>query len=175
MLLRDDLFLSIGSLLAMVISQALFVLCLGTINLSSPVPRRRAFLPIVLVAFMLTVLVAALCCALVDLFDFLGNIFILWGFFILLALSWIVCSIVLFLKYGREEQYTMARKLVLILIRGSLVELLVAIPSYLIVSPRPGLGQYILSGFAVSSGVFVMIWAFGPGIILIFLKRLARK
>jgi hypothetical protein len=173
-MLPYDLSLSIGALLAMVMSQALFVLCLGTTDLHSPVPTYRAFLPVVLTAFMLTVLLAALCCALIDLFDVQGNIYFLWGFLILLALSWIVWSIALFVKYGEKERYEMARKLLLVLIRGSLLELLIAIPSFIIVGTCPGWFPKTLSGFAVSTGVFVMLWAFGPGIIFMYFARETR-
>jgi len=174
-MLRDDLSLSIGALLAMVISQALFVLCLCTTNLHGPVSRCRAFMPIVLAAFMMTVLVAALFCALIDLFDVQGNIYFLWGFLILLTINWIVWSIALFVKHGEEERYTMARKLLLILILGSLAELLIAIPSFIIAGTRPGWMPNTLSGFGVTSGVFVMLWAFGPGIILVCFARETRK
>ena len=91
-MLWDNLSLSIGTLLGMVMSQALFVLCLGTTNLRSPVPKCRAFLLIVFVAFMLTFLLAALFCSLIDLFDVEVNIYFLGGFLILLVLSWIVWS-----------------------------------------------------------------------------------
>lgn len=61
------------------------------------------------------------------------------------------------------------------LFRGSLLELLVAIPSHVIVSRRPGCFVGMFTGLGVSSGITVMLWAFGPGIILLFLRNKHRR
>jgi hypothetical protein len=168
-------FWTIGVLLATVISQAVFVFCSGTINLCQPIRKRRAFLPVVLTAFLLTVLVVAVFLSLVELIEMDDDAPSVWGFWILIGVNWIGWSIAFLVTYTQHDRYTVARKLLLALFRGSLLELLVAIPSHIIVSRRPGCFVGMLTGLGVSGGISVMLWAFGPGIILLFLRDRYRR
>ena len=54
-------------LLATVVSQAVFVFCSGTINLCQPIRKRRSLPPVIIAAFLLTVLVVASFFSLVEL------------------------------------------------------------------------------------------------------------
>ena len=175
-LLGDDLILVIVVLLATVISQTVFVFCSGTINLCQPIRKRRAFLPVVLAALLLTTLVVASFFSLVELIkiDF-DDASLLWVFWVLIGVNWIGWSIAFLVTYAQHDRYTVARKLLSALFRGSLLELLVAIPSHVIVSRRPGCLVGMFTGLGVSSGITVMLWAFGPGIILLFLRNKHRR
>lgn len=52
---------------------------------------------------------------------------------------------------------------------GSLAELLVTIPSHLIVSRRPGCLVGLGTMLGMAAGVYVLFWAFGPAILLLYL------
>ena len=60
------------------------------------------------------------------------------------------------------------------LIRGSILELLVAVPSHVIVRER----EYCCAGFitfwGIVTGVSVMLLAFGPAVFFLFAKRFGR-
>ena len=163
-------------LLATVVSQAVFVFCSGTINLCQPIRKRRALPPVIIAAFLLTVLVVASFFSLVELIkiDF-DDASLLWVFWVLIGVNWIGWSIAFLVTYAQHDRYTVARKLLSALFRGSLLELLVAIPSHVIVSRRPGCFVGMFTGLGVSSGITVMLWAFGPGIILLFLRNKHRR
>ncbi len=165
----------IGVLLATVISQAVFIFCCGTINLCRPIRKRRAFLPVILTAFLLTVLVTASFSSLVELLELDNDAYLVWGFWILVGINWIGWSTVFLVTYSHNGRYTLASRLFQALFRGSLLELLVAIPSHVIASRRPGCFVGMLTGLGVSGGIAVMLWAFGPGIILLFLRERHRR
>ena len=170
--LESELAMTVVVLLATLISQAVFVFFTGTINLCQPIRKRRAFLPATMAAFLLTVLVVALLFSLLELFrqdsDTAYKTWMLWTF---IGVNWIGWSIAFLVTYAQHDRYTFAQKLLSALFRGSLLEFLVAIPSHVIVSRRPGCFVGTLTGLGVSSGIAVMLWAFGPGIILLFLRN----
>ncbi len=64
--------------------------------------------------------------------------------------------------------------LVLLLIGGSVAELLIAGAAHTVTSRRPGCFAGLTAALAIMAGCSVMLWAFGPGIILLFLYK-ARK
>jgi hypothetical protein len=171
----DELFWTIGVLMTTLISQAVFVFCSGTMNLCQPIRKRRAFLPVVLAAFLLTVLVVAVFLSLAEVFEMDEDAPLAWGFWILIGVNWIGWSLAFLVTYAQHNRYTVARKLLSALFRGSLLELLVAIPSHIIVSRRPGCFVGMMTGLGVSGGIAVMLWAFGPGIILLFLRKRYRR
>jgi len=174
--LESEPILTTVVLLTTVISQAVFIICSGTINLCLPIRKRRAFLPVVLAAFLLTVLFVASFFALAELTNVDGDdTYQMWMFWILVGVNWIGWSLAFLITYTKHDRYTFARKLLSALFLGSLMELLVTIPSHVIVSRRPGCFVGIATGLGLSSGIAVMLWAFGPGIILLFLRNKHRR
>jgi len=171
----DELFWTIGVLMTTLISQAVFIFCSGRMNLCRPIRKRRAFLPVVLAAFLLTVLVVAVFLSLAEVFELDDDSSLAWGFWTLIGVNWIGWSVAFLVTYAQHDRYTVARKLMSALLRGSLLELLVAIPSHIIVSRRPGCFVGMLTGLGVSGGIAVMLWAFGPGIVLLFLRDRYRR
>ena len=169
--LNGKLFWPLFILVVTVLSQALLIFGAGTVNLCTPIRPRRLVLPVIVAAVMMTVLVAALCHSLAELL-YLDDIdWIVYVFWIIVGLSWILWSIVFFIMYRDTERYKTLRNLVATLIAGSLIELLVAIPSHIIVIRRPGCFVGLMTACGIIGGIFVMLWAFGPGIIFLFLRE----
>ena len=158
-------------LVVAVVSQILFVFGAGTTNLCEPIRPRRLLIPVIVASLAMTVLVVGLICALIELADVDGNDWFTYVFWGVIGLSWIGWSIVFFIWQRRKERYKVIRNLISTLLAGSLIELMVSIPSHIIVSRRPGCLVGIGTAIGIICGVGVMLWAFGPGIILLFLKE----
>ncbi len=172
----ESMFWPIFVLLVTVASQVLFVFAAGTVNLCRPIRRRRLFAPVVIASLMITVLVVALLLSLNELsLVFGGSGMFVWLFWLVVGVNWLGWSVAFFHRYRDAERYVMARGLVSTLLAGSLVELLVAIPSHIIVTRQPGCFVGLLTACGIISGIVVMLWAFGPGIVLLFLYERRKR
>ena len=174
--LTGSTFWPIFVLMMTVASQVLFVFAAGTVNLCRPIRRRRLFVPVVIASLMITVLVVALLLSLNELsLVFGGSGMFVWLFWLVVGVNWLGWSVAFFHRYRDAERYVMARGLVSTLLAGSLVELLVAIPSHIIVTRQPGCFVGFSTACGIISGIAVMLWAFGPGIVLLFLYERRKR
>ena len=55
---------------------------------------------------------------------------------------------------------------------GSVLELLIVVPSHVLVRSRGDCSAPILSAYGIATGLAVMLLAFGPGVIYLYLKQL---
>jgi hypothetical protein len=173
--------LSIGPLRActliglavLIVSQAVLLKAVGTSDLCRPVRPLRLIIPVAIAAFMMAVLVVALTLAISELVraEFPTSILVFW---LILGASWVFWFVVFFFYTRRTERYRVIKRLTAMVLTGSLLELLATVPSHLIVIQRPvdlfDLLVGIWTGFGVTSGLYVMLWAFGLGIFLLFLR-----
>lgn len=154
-----------------IISQILFIFGAGTANLCTPIRKRRLLIPVIIVAVMMTVLIGGITLALGELiFENPGNWFG-YLFLTIVAISWLTWGIIFFIWGTTKQRYKTVRNLISSMFAGSLLTLIVTIPSHIIVSKRPGCLVGLGTSMGICSGVFVMFWAFGPGIILLFLRE----
>jgi hypothetical protein len=87
---------------------------------------------------------------------------------------WIVWSVV-FWKFRREDKDGNSfNRLIKWLIRGSILELLVAIPSHVIVRQRNDCCAPGVTFWGITTGLSVMLMAFGPAVFFLFAKRFGR-
>lgn len=61
------------------------------------------------------------------------------------------------------------------LLRGSILELLVAVPSHILIRQRNDCCAPLVSFWGIVTGVSVMLIAFGPGVFFLFVRRLREK
>jgi hypothetical protein len=92
---------------------------------------------------------------------FIGGLFVPW-------LLWAV----VFYWYSRRTEDIVARA-VCWLIRGSVLELLIAIPSHVIVRRRDDCCAPVVTGFGIASGIAVMLLSFGPSVLFLYKRRMA--
>lgn len=89
---------------------------------------------------------------------------------IIIWLIWAVLFYLYFRNTGGNIQ-----KIVTWLLRGSVLELLVVVPSHLIVRGRNECSAPILTHYGIVTGVAIMLLAFGPSILLLYKKKLDER
>ena len=86
------------------------------------------------------------------------------------GIPWIIWGIV-FYRFCRETEDPVTRA-VGWLFRGSVLELLVAIPAHVIVRRRNDCCAPIATGFGIYTGIAIMLLSFGPSVLLLLKKRM---
>jgi len=95
-----------------------------------------------------------------------------WSLIALVATFWIVWAIVFGFYSGRTEPAGLVRRIVRWLIAGSIVELLVAIPAHVYARSKDECCGGIGTTWGLAAGIAVMLFAFGPGVFMLFTRRL---
>lgn len=60
------------------------------------------------------------------------------------------------------------------LMKGSILELLIAVPCHIVVRHREDCSAPIATGFGIATGVAMMLLTFGPGILFLYRKRMKK-
>ena len=89
----------------------------------------------------------------------LGLVFLIWVFWGLL-----------FLKFSRRTS-NIIDLAVSWLIKGSVLELLVAIPSHIIVRQRNDCCAPLGTAYGIATGIAIMLMAFGPGVLFLYRRK----
>ncbi len=155
-------------------TQALFLLGSGKLELSRPIRGWRLVMPAAVAGLMLAILIGGAGLALSELFYLDTEEWISVALLALVAASWIVWSLLLFVYCQGWERFTIIERLTGLIFTGSLASFLVSIPAHIIVSRRPGCFVGILTAVGIASGLYVMLWSFGPAIFLLFFREKRR-
>lgn len=92
------------------------------------------------------------------------NLFYAW------AGLWLLWAVI-FLIYFRNPSARISR-VTSWLIRGSVLELLIAVPSHVIVRRRDDCSAPVATSFGIVMGIAIMLLCFGPSVLLLYKKRL---
>lgn len=163
----------------MIVAQLLFIFGAGTNELWQPLGPRRRLLPAIVAGAMFGLLAFGLFAAISELVLIepqLEENFPAERILIGIALlNWVLWGFLFFIYTRQMERFRAIRNLLASVFAGSLFELMVTVPSHMIVAKRPGcfVGIYTLMG--IVAGIFVMMWAFGPGLLLLFLHHRYRS
>jgi hypothetical protein len=136
-----------------------------------PVKQRHVIWPILVGIFSLMGMALTMGLAL---YEFLTKLdAIPWLFAALATVSVIWTGwLFLFIFYaGRREPKTFMSRLVRVLIGGSILELLVVIPTHIYCRMRDHCCGGQLTIWGLGLGVSVMLFAFGPAVFVLFLRR----
>ncbi len=163
-----------GALLAIgigLICQPLFFLGRGDLTSLRPVTYHGTLAPAIIGGFMLALLATGAAMALCELFqlDFPPD----QAWFVVLVGSWVCwAGLFAFITARSTTRLRILRTVLLCVLAGSLVQLLITGAAHSIVKRRGGCLVGIATGAGVMAGVAVLLWALGPGIVLLFLHEL---
>jgi len=87
-----------------------------------------------------------------------------WG------IPWVLWGILFYLYFRNSTELT--TRAVSWLLKGSVLELLVAVPSHVIVRRRHDCSAPAVTSFGIAAGIAVMLLSFGPSVLLLYKKRL---
>ena len=138
-------------------------------------PRAHIFVSCLLTATLLALLTgAAILCLLSGVSkDYSVNLLNTTGLYATLGCwlgIWAAWAIVFYL-YGRNSSALMTRALSWLL-KGSVLELLIAVPAHIIVRRRHDCSAPVVTSFGIITGLAIMLMSFGPSVLLLYKKRL---
>lgn len=142
----------------------------------APKPQRLIWVPLVTVGLLFSILVLGVVWSILMAIwgdDILGDYFSLASFAFVIF-CWIVWLLVFYRFYRGVEAKTLFRRITTWLIRGSIVELLVAVPSHIIVRRRGDCSAPGFTWLGIAAGLVIMALAFGPGLFFLFRQRFER-
>jgi uncharacterized membrane protein len=94
-----------------------------------------------------------------------------WASLAFFGVSWFVWSVLFYRFYCDADPKKLTQRLTTWLLRGSILELLVAVPSHIIVRRRGDCCAHGFTFFGIATGIVIMALAFGPGLFFLFCKR----
>ncbi len=153
--------------------QALMLLFPVKTDAEAPKPQRLIWVPVVTAALLFSILVlGAVWSILMAIWgdDIFENYFYRASFAFVIF-CWSVWLVVFYRFYRHVEARTLFRHITTWLIRGSIVELLVAVPSHIIVRRREDCSAPGFTYFGIAAGLVIMAIAFGPGLFFLFRER----
>jgi hypothetical protein len=86
------------------------------------------------------------------------------------AVPWLVWGI-LFYRLCRDSSDAVTRT-VKWLFRGSVLELLIAVPAHVIIRRRNECSAPVINSFGITTGIAIMLLSFGPSVLLLYKKRM---
>lgn len=134
-------------------------------------PRTHILVSSITTGLLLAMLMITGACSLAvaikgDRLDDWAELVLLGGF----VLPWLVWGI-LFYRFARGSSYVVTRA-VRWLFRGSVLELLVAVPSHVIVRRRHDCCAPGVTAIGIATGIAIMLLSFGPSVLLLYQKRM---
>lgn len=88
---------------------------------------------------------------------FWGGLWLIWG--------------ILFYFYFRNSSAVLSN-IISLLLKGSILELLVAVPCHVIVRRRQDCSAPVATSFGIATGIAIMLLSFGPSVLFLYKKRL---
>jgi len=137
---------------------------------------KRTIVPLVLAtAFMTALLAVGAVMALCEVINKDWTALDQWMLVLLLGVSiWGFWALVFFRWSKKVEPLKFVEQQCRWLYRGSILELLIAVPSHIYVRQRTDCCAGILTSIGIACGVAVMLFSFGPGVFFLFKERLER-
>jgi hypothetical protein len=168
-----------------VVAQVLLLLVPVALGERRPRSRRSLMVPVVTAAFLFAVVcvsaVTAVCCGIWG--DHADKLYCFFGpgekrilavLVTYLVVTWAVWFFVFrrFVDVANPEALT--PRLMRWLLRGSILELLIAVPSHVISRNRHDCCAPIGTFWGIATGITVMLLSFGPGVLYLFAARMRR-
>ena len=91
-----------------------------------------------------------------------------------LFLFWLVWMIIFRRVAAKDDPDSLVKRATRWLLRGSILELLVAVPSHVIVRRRGDCCAPMGTFWGIATGISIMLLCFGPGVFFLFVERFQR-
>jgi len=88
---------------------------------------------------------------------------------------WVIWAVVFRSFAKADDADTLLKRITRWLLRGSILELLVAVPSHIIVRRRGDCCAPLGTFWGIATGISVMLLCFGPGVFFLFVERCRRR
>jgi WD40 repeat protein len=102
-----------------------------------------------------------------------------WGFWLgavgMTAIFWCFWGMVFYRRAKNDDPKSLVKRCTQWLLRGSILELLVAVPSHIIVRRRDDCCAPLGTFWGITTGISIMLLCFGPGVFFLFVERINRK
>jgi hypothetical protein len=160
------------------ISQFLLIRVPVRLQVGRPVSRSGLWLPILATGFWMGcllmggILSGMECFVTWDADEDPGDYWLLWTGLPLLL--WVVWAVVFWRWSGRMDPRALIERQQKWMLRGSVLELLVAVPTHIVARGRTECCAGFLTFFGLTMGVTVMLLAFGPAVFVLFYARWKR-
>ncbi len=165
-------------LAGMILSQVCLLMIPVSVSCERPKPRRGIWLTAIGAAFLFSLLMVGAIYSVLsaamgdDWFEWFGE---LWHLYLPLLILWVVWLVIFKLFARNSDPQSYLRRLVKWLIRGSILELLIAVPSHIIVRNKDVCCAHGFTAIGITTGLAVMLLAFGPGIYYLYAERIRGK
>ena len=93
---------------------------------------------------------------------------------ITLLFFWLIWMILFRRFASKDDPNSLMKRMTRWLLRGSILELLVAVPSHVIVRRRDDCCAPVGTFWGIATGISVMLLCFGPGVFFLFVERFER-
>ncbi len=155
----------------LILSQLLFLRLPVLLVTKRPVTRKSIWLPIIVSGFWFGLLAWGTGLALVEVINVKdAGSRLLWAGGCA-VLSWMIWLVVFFRISRAKEPQELIQQQSRWLLRGSILELLIAVPSHIVARGRSDCCAGILTFFGITMGVSVMLLSFGPAVLLLYHAR----
>lgn len=156
----------------MLVCQAALLLVPVRMSLDRPVSRLNIFWPILATGLMIGVFALGLIFAIDEFIEKENKSeWVAWGALGLGAAVWIVWTVIFFRWSSKQAPRNIILQQCKYLFRGSILELLIAVPTHIVARSR----DYCCAGFltfvGIAMGIAVMLLSFGPGIVFMYADR----
>jgi hypothetical protein len=140
-----------------------------------PMTRRPLILTIVAAALMMSALVIGAFCSIYEfaLHDKGGN-WTLWTALVLGVGAWCAWAGIFYRISRATEADDLVSRLCKWLLRGSVLELLIAVPTHIVARCRDYCCAGVMTFIGLTLGISVMLFSFGPGVFFLFAARWRR-
>jgi hypothetical protein len=163
-------------ILAILAAQASLLIVPVRIKHQRPKKRRGIWFTAIVAALLYTALLFMLAMSVMAvIWKDDPNMIFFWGVVGILPLNWIGWSVAFCLFSRSMEPESFIRRLMQWLIGGSILELLIAIPSHIIVRHRDVCCAQGLTAAGLTTGLAVIFFAFGPGLYFLYADRIRSK
>src|SRR6266853_972214 len=98
----------------------------------------------------------------------------LLGIVTVMTTLWLVWAMVFYLFARGDDSNSLVKRTTRWLLRGSILELLVAVPSHIIVRNRNDCCAPMGTFWGITTGLSIMLLCFGPGVFFLFVERCGR-